>query len=365
MQHFRQVKTMQRGQIFQRHGAWHLRYRSNGKQVCQKLADFCDQYRTLRSVRPLADSILAPINQGQESSGPQTLQQFIETTYLPYAKLHKRPSTYKGYATLYGRIASNIGGVRMASYRTLDGQRLLDTVAGNSSLSHLTLIHIKSFLSGVFTYARRMGAFESINPMQGTEVPKGRKSEPTHAYSNAEIEAMLRCLKGVSCVAVTVAAYTGLSLGELQGLQWGDLTDDVLTVNRTIWHGLEGPPKTTARQDAIPLLPIVRDALAEHRKQNPTSKWVFEGPYVRPFDMATLGSKQIKKQLAKAGVTWKGWHALRRGFATRLHEAGVQDRTIQSLLRHSSLSVTMKHYVKALPEASIAAMHKLSPKETK
>ncbi len=351
---------MQRGQIFKRHGAWHLRYRANGKQVCQKLADLNDQYRTPKSVRLLADDILRPINKGQ-SSGPQTLQQFIETTYLPYAKLHKRPSTYRGYSNLFNRIAPDIGGIRLAAYRTLDGQRLLDKIAATNSLSHVTLIHIKSFLSGVFTFAKRMGSLDGANPMEGTEVPKGNKSKPTHAYSTEEIDAMLKALKGVSLAAVIVAAYTGLSLGELQGLQWSDITDDKLTVNRTIWHGIEGPPKTAARQDAIPLLPIVRDALREYRKQNPGTTWVFEGPYVRSFDMATLGSKRIKPELAKAGVVWKGWHALRRGFATRLHDAGVQDRIIQSLCRHSNLSVTMKYYVKALPEANIAAMQKLSP----
>jgi integrase len=45
-----------------------------------------------------------------------------------------------------------------------------------------------------------------------------------------------------------------------------------------------------------------------------------------------------------------------------LHDAGVQDRIIQSLMRHSSLSVTMKHYVKASNTANIAAIKKLTPK---
>ena len=78
--------------------------------------------------------------------------------------------------------------------------------------------------------------------------------------------------------------------------------------------------------------------------------------------MATLGSKGIKSALAGSEAEWKGWHALRRGFATRLHESGVHDKIIQSLMRHSSLSVTMKHYVKATPAANIEAMQKLSPK---
>lgn len=354
---------MQKGQIFQRHGAWHLRYRSNGKQVCVKLTDYSDDYRTLKSVRPLAERHLQPVNQGH-TSDPQTVQQFIDLVYLPHVELHRRPSTVQGYRNLYNRyIRSHVAGVRLFGFRTRDGQSLLNRVATEHKLAHLTLIHVKSFLSGVFTLARRVGSLDSGNPMQGTEVPKGNESDPTHAYSNTEIDKMLSVLEGLPRVAVVVASYTGLSLAELKGLQWQDVTDGQLNVRRTIWHGIEGPPKTKARKDSIPLLPIVRDALKQHRKSNPGTNWIFEGPFARPLDLATLGSKRIKSALTGSGVEWHGWHALRRGFATRLHEAGVQDKIIQSLMRHSSLSVTMKHYVKATPEANVQAMQRLSPKK--
>jgi hypothetical protein len=39
-----------------------------------------------------------------------------------------------------------------------------------------------------------------------------------------------------------------------------------------------------------------------------------------------------------------------------------QERIIQSLMRHSSLSVTIKHYVKALPAVNVEAIKKLNPK---
>jgi len=353
---------MQKGQIFRRHGAWHLRYRANGKQVCVKLTDYSDQYRTLSNVRPLAQRHLQPVNQGF-ANDPQTVRQFIEGTYLPHVELHKRPSTVKGYRNLYNHyIADHVSGIRVFGFRTKDGQALLNRVASEHALSHMTLTHVKSFLSGVFTFARRMGSLDTGNPMQGVEIPKGRASDPTHAYSNSEIEKMLSLLEGIPRVAVIVAAYTGLSLGELQGLQWQDISKDELKVQRTIWHGIEGEPKTKARRDSIPLLPVAANALKEHRKINPGTKWIFEGPFAKPLDMATLGSKRIKSALEEGGMEWHGWHALRRGFATRLHEAGVQDKIIQSLMRHSSLSVTMKHYVKATPEANREAIQRLHPR---
>jgi hypothetical protein len=71
--------AMQKGYIYQTNGAWHVRYRVDGKQVSRKLADYNDQYRTKRSVRPLADEVLDPLNQGLQVNGPMTLQQYAET----------------------------------------------------------------------------------------------------------------------------------------------------------------------------------------------------------------------------------------------------------------------------------------------
>jgi hypothetical protein len=35
---------------------------------------------------------------------------------------------------------------------------------------------------------------------------------------------------------------------------------------------------------------------------------------------------------------WRGWHAFRRGLATNLHLLGVNDKTIQAILRHSNIA---------------------------
>ena len=199
--------------------------------------------------------------------------------------------------------------------------------------------------------------------MRDTEAPKGGDSEDTHAYSEAEITEMLKLLDGVGKTAVCVAAYTGLSLGELQGLQWADISGDSIRVQRTIRRSIESMPKTKARKDSIPLLAIVKKVLKEHRRWNPHSTWVFENSvHCKPYDMATMGSKAVKDALKASGVEWLGWHPCRRGFATRLHEHGVRDKIIQSLMRNSSLSVTMKHYVKATPTANAEEMQKLNPK---
>ena len=292
---------MQKGQLIKRHGAWHLRYWRDGKRVCQRLAPFNDTYRTERAVRPLIAEILDPLNEGRAPGGPQALQHFIEHTYLPYAKEHKRPSTYKGYFNLYKRnIAPRIAGAKLWQFRTVDCQRLLDDIANTTRLSKRSLFNIKTFLSATFAHAKRMGVFDGVNPVQEVAVnPNAAPTEPTYAYSLAELKKIVVALDGAARTAVIVGAWTGLSLAELRGLQWADIEGDQMTVRRTCWNKTTGPPKTKARGAPVPLLPVVKRALKEHRQQNPGSLYIFEGPFQFPLDLAQLGSKGIKPKLAK------------------------------------------------------------------
>jgi integrase len=56
---------------------------------------------------------------------------------------------------------------------------------------------------------------------------------------------------------------------------------------------------------------------------------------------------------------WRGWHGFRRGLATNLNRLGVQDKTIQSILRHSNLATTMNVYVQTVGADTVTAMRTL------
>jgi integrase len=363
---------MQKGQIIKRGRWWYLRYwkeENVGNQVvrrriAEKLAPFNDQYRNESKVRQLAKDKLEPVNTGKAVPGELTIQQFIDTKYLPYAKEQKRPSTYAGYSDIARlHIMPNIGGLKLRDFKSVDAQRLIDTLV-KKDLTTRSLLHIKSFLSGVISYAIRSGEFEGPHPMLGRGlivVEGGKESSDTYAYTLDELIKMIEVLEDdTSRVAVTVAGFTGLSLSEMRGLRWENVNGEVLNVERTFWERSEGTTKTKARKAPVPLLPEVMEALKEHRKRNPDTTFVFEGPYFKPLDLATLGSKRIKTALAEHGLTWHGWHAFRRGLGTNLNELGVPDKIIQVILRHSSVATTQGFYIKPRTEATQAAMKRLA-----
>jgi integrase len=357
---------MQKGYIYQTNGAWHVRYRVDGKQVSRKLADYNDQYRTKRSVRPLADEVLDPLNQGLQVNGPMTLQQYAETVYFPNIKTKRKPSTYKGYFNLYTKqIQPRIGGLRLSTCSTADMQRTLYRIDEQEELSHQSFLNINSVLSAIFTHARRSGTLQGPNPTDCVEIPEGKRTKKTHKYTLEEVEKITEAVDGVARCAVVVAAWTGLSLAELRGLKWADIDFDKsqLIVVRTVWHKEVIDTKTEHRAASVHLLPNVTAELKKQRKQHPGTTWVFEGPRVFPLDLATLGSKIIKKTLQGTGVEWHGFHAFRRGLGTRLYNNGTPIETVAKVLRHGSGSeVTLKYYVEVEEETKAAALQSLPRK---
>lgn len=221
----------------------------------------------------------------------------------------------KGYVNLYNaQIQSRIGGLRLSTCTTADIQRLLYRIDEQEELSHQSFLNINSLLSAIFTHARCSGTLQGPNPTDGAEIPEGKRTGKTHKYTLAEVEKITDAVDCAAGCAVVVAAWTSLSLAELRGLKWEDIDFDnnQLNVVRTVWHREIIETKAEHRAATVHLLSNVIAELKKQRKQNPGTTWVFEGPRVFPLDLATLGSKIIKKTLQGTGVEWHGFHAFRR-----------------------------------------------------
>ena len=60
-------------------------------------------------------------------------------------------------------------------------------------------------------------------------------------------------------------------------------------------------------------------------------------------------------------LQWHGWHAFRRGLATNLHfDAGVDDKTVQAIMRHGTLKETQDTYIKKAAAPTARALDSLA-----
>jgi len=157
---------------------------------------------------------------------------------------------------------------------------------------------------------------------------------------------------------VMVAAFSGLRLSEIRGLRWEDYTGTDLRVSRSVWRTHIGPTKTEeSGENPVPVIPILRKALDEHRKRYTGDGFIFAGERRgTPLHLDNLARRAITPVI---GDAWKGWHSFRRGLGTNLYRLGVSPKVIQEILRHADVSTTETHYIVVDRTETKVAMQKL------
>ena len=290
---------------------------------------------------------------------------FVESTYLPYVKDQRKPSTHHGYEDIWNvHVRARAGDVWLRDIGPSTVQRWLKDIAEQATtrkklpLTHSTLARIKSFLSGVFRHALQTGNLSGVNPAQHTSVPKGRASAETPVYELGDAQAVIAALTEPASTICAVAAYSGLRLGEILGLHWADYDGATIRITRNAYRGQLVNPKTQASEADVPVIFALKTKLDlwALRCAFPKSGLIFPNENGDPLDPSNL-DRSIRNQLEKANIPWLRFHAFRRGVATNLHDAGVNDLTIQRVLRHSDVSVTRRSYIKRLPAQAVDAMN--------
>ena len=251
---------------------------------------------------------------------------------------HKRADTL---------TASEIGTLR---------DTLRETVSAGSVRATL------AYLSSALSWAVRAGLLAK-NPCKGVERPD---SEPSLDFlSRAEVSALLAHTRDHAAnhyPMIATAIYSGLRKGELCGLRWRDLDlqDRRLTVARSY---RTSPKSGKARHLRLPdvLVPV----LAEWRERCPKTQeeLVFpsrlrDGSWGMQRD--TSGVFGLPGLLRAAGcrVPAHPWHALRHTFASHFIMAGGNILTLQKILGHSDVKVTLI-YAHLAPDFIAQEMNRL------
>ncbi len=388
----------QKGYVFHKGKSWFVRYCDTRRQpdgttkrklCCEKLkVAYGGEYRTEKSVRPFVQDLLRPVNSGSLiPMSTMPLVEFIERVYIPEHVEKLRPASVKQYRDIwYSHVKAHVSGFTLRGFRTCDGQQVMNKIAAPGCLGRSVLRHAKSFLSGAFRQALQKGYLEGYiadknghepaNPMQNVSVPSTSEVEDTYAYSLSEIKSMLAAIKEPARTVVLTAAFTGLRKSELRGLAWGDFDGHELAIRRSVWGtkklakkldassvwgGVANPPKTKSSRASIPVIRQLADALEAHRQR----AGILAQPDLPIFQTGNgqpLSLDNLARRVIAPVSKWHGWHAFRRGLATNLHAIGIDDKTIQTILRHSNINLTMNIYVKTVSESQVNAMDALSQK---
>ena len=255
----------------------------------------------------------------------------------------RSPHTVRAYVATAARLLEGTGKADWPALAQLDGLALRGQLArrradgiGNASAAR-ELSALKSFIA----FARAQAGVPDPAPprMRGPRVKKGiprpvTPDEAVHLAATVAEDASEEWI-GARDRAVLLLLYgAGLRIAEALSLTGAALPlGEVLTVT-----GKGG------KQRVVPLLPIVRDAVADYLARCP---WPVSraAPVFRGAKGGPLAQGMVQKAVARARIVIglpasATPHALRHSFATHLLGAGADLRSLQELLGHASLGST-------------------------
>lgn len=166
---------------------------------------------------------------------------------------------------------------------------------------------------------------------------------------------------------------TGCRAGEMVGLRWSDIDfyNRVIHINRTMEYRPSlsewriGPPKTNSIIRSIPITEKCLEVLLIAKEKNSKLKHidekfkdtVFLNRKGSPTKSSTYDSHLVIIT-KKHGLRHIHMHTLRHTMATRCIESGMPPKTLQEILGHGSISITMNTYVTVTDLAKDVGMKK-------
>lgn len=180
------------------------------------------------------------------------------------------------------------------------------------------------------------------------DVPKLRVRYDPNAYdfySPEEIEQLGQAAGSPQDRAIYLtAAFTGLRMGELIALRWGDVdfATEALHVSTSYSLGTLTAPKSGLTR-TVPLAEQVRDLLETHRNDTPHARadLVFPGERAEYLDGAAL-RRRYKKALEKGKLRKLRFHDLRHTFGSiAIDQATIVQ--VQAWMGHADVQTTMKY----------------------
>lgn len=332
-----------------------------------------------------------------------TLNDWYDVWIKEY-KINKiKESTILNYHSIFNlHIKPYIGNMQLNDIKTIHIQRLYNELYENGMAASTLHDTVNCALSNMFKIALDNDLIIK-NPCKGVIFPERNKEEP-RVLSIEEHKIFLNAVCGKYYETMFLMALaTGMRIGELTGLKWSDIDFEKkeLTVNRTLHYFKDSKseqcnfvfqsPKSKTSQRTIPLIGDVVNLLRKHKvkqSENLLIKGRNYEKYGKEFKDMVFYTKNNTP--VKRSIVWISLkiitedinnkesenaklehrevividkitpHTLRHTFATRAFEKGIQPKTVQTILGHSDLEITMNLYTHVMKETKIKEFDKLN-----
>ena len=320
--------------VFQKNGAWWIDFYHQGKRIRRKVGPS----------KRVAEMALADVQVKRAKNDflgvcdpKKIFFRVFAAEYLEYSKANKAQSSYERDVTtiekhlvpVWGEhLLQRITGKDIEAYKV----RRLEQVTASTVNRELALI------SNMFRKAVEWGYIKEAPVAHMKKIKTGVRH--FRYLTCEEIDKLLdACRQSPNpqlYVFVVTALNTGMRLGELTALEWKDVDFKRGTLrvdNKEDHHTKNYEPRT------IPMNDQLIEVLSKHPRR-------LDSPYV----FARKGGEKFRKMrtsfenaVKRAGIPHVRFHDLRHTFASHLVMGGVDIRTVQELLGHKDIRVTMRY----------------------
>lgn len=287
--------------------------------------------------------------------------------WIDIKKKTVRPNTVRNYTERYNRNIKGIIGKKLLSeVKPIHCQKIFSDMA-DEGYKTSTIYQTRIALYNMLEFAKENEVIR-MNPLKKSiKSDMGKPSEKKKALTIENQRCFLQGAEGKSYEnQYRFILQTGLRTGELVGLRWEDVDFDkkLLKIQRSMEfrHSVGewriGEPKSKSGYRTIPLTDEAirilhcQKAKNDEIKENIPDEWkdiIFLCRKGTPVKNSTYDTA-LFKICEKQGIDKFSMHVLRHTFATRCIEGGMKPKTLQKLLGHSNIGITMNLYVHVTEE---------------
>ena len=305
----------------------------------------------------------------QHSDLDRSADMLVDAWYEYWIGIKKqtvRPNTVRNYIDRYEHnIRKVIGNKLLTEVKPIHCQRIFLNMA-EEGYRTTTIYQTRIALFNMLEFAKENDVIITNPCKKSVKSNMGKPSQKKEALTIDVQKRFLLAAAGYSYEnQYRFVLQTGLRTGEMIGLRWSDIDFENKTVKieRTMEYRYKvgewrvGPPKSNSGYRTIPLTDEAISILEDQRAKNRNIKIIpFEWKDVvflcrkgTPVKNSTYDNG-LFKCCDRAGIPRFSMHVLRHTFATRCIEGGMKPKTLQRILGHSNIGITMNLYVHVTEE---------------
>lgn len=296
--------------------------------------------------------------------------------WIDVKKKTVRPNTVRNYMERYYKNIQNVIGKKLLTeVKPIHCQKIFTNMADEGYRTS-TLYQTRITLFNMLEFAKENEIILSNPCKKSVKSDMGKPSQKKEALTIDIQKKFLEQAKGRSYEnQYRFILQTGLRTGELIGLKWEDVdfTNRVLKIQRSMEYRHSvgewriGEPKSKSGYRTIPLTDEAIRILKAQKEKNKKIKvipiewneYIFLSRKGEPVKNSTYDT-MLFKICEKAEINKFSMHILRHTFATRCIEGGMMPKTLQKILGHSNIGITMNLYVHITEDEKQKEINKVS-----